>query len=244
MGAAFPGESAEYRAARDRLLEHEIELRRSMEAVAAARRELPPGGVVPEDYVFEGQGPGGFPTSMRLSELFAPGRDSLAIYNFMFPRHANDDRPGPTLGETAKLPLAETPCASCASFLSSLDGIAPDLSRRINIAVVAKSAPERIRAFAAARGWRNLRLLSSANNGYNRAYFGESEAGDQLPILNVFRREGDEIRHFWGSELMSGPSEPDQDPRHLDLVWPIWNVLDLTPEGRRPDFDFPALSYD
>lgn len=242
MTLEFPGESREYRQGRDRLLEAEAELRLSIENVAAQRRQLPPGGVVAEDYVFEEAADSG--GEVRFSELFAAGKDTLAIYNFMFPRHANDDRPGPTLGETAKLPLAETPCASCASFLSSLDGIAPDLSRRINIAVVAKSAPERIRAFAAARGWRNLRLLSSANNGYNRAYFGESEAGDQLPILNVFRREGDEIRHFWGSELMSGPSEPDQDPRHLDLVWPIWNVLDLTPEGRRPDFDFPALSYD
>jgi predicted dithiol-disulfide oxidoreductase (DUF899 family) len=242
MTLEFPGESREYRQARDRLLEAEAELRSSIENVAAQRRELPPGGVVAENYVFEEAADSG--GEVRFSELFASGKDTLAIYNFMFPRHPNDDRPGPTSGETAKLPLAETPCASCASFLSSLDGIAPDLSRRINIAVVAKSAPERIRAFAAERGWRNLRLLSSANNGYNRAYFGESEAGDQLPILNVFRREGDEIRHFWGSELMSDPGEPDQDPRHLDLVWPIWNVLDLTPEGRRPDFDFPALSYD
>ena len=58
MTIAFPGESAEYRAARDRLLEQEIELRRATEAVAVARRRLPPGGVVPEDYVFYGQGPG------------------------------------------------------------------------------------------------------------------------------------------------------------------------------------------
>ena len=34
MAVAFPGESAEYRAARDRLLDQEIELRRAMEAVA------------------------------------------------------------------------------------------------------------------------------------------------------------------------------------------------------------------
>lgn len=74
MGITFPGESAEYRAARDRLLEQEIELRRAMEAVAAARRRLPPGGVVPQDYVFQTQGPDGDPTDVRLSELFAPRR--------------------------------------------------------------------------------------------------------------------------------------------------------------------------
>jgi predicted dithiol-disulfide oxidoreductase (DUF899 family) len=85
VAVAFPGESAEYRAARDRLLEQEIELRRAMEAVAAARRRLPPGGVVPADYVFQGQGPGGSPAPVRLSELVAPDKDSLVIYSMMFP---------------------------------------------------------------------------------------------------------------------------------------------------------------
>src|SRR2546422_2216348 len=110
MGIAFPGESVEYRAARDRLLEQEIELRRAMEAVAAARRELPPGGVVPEDYVFQRAGPDGSPTDVRLSELFAPGRDSLLIYSFMFPRDPGDHRPGPHARETAPLKLHEGPC--------------------------------------------------------------------------------------------------------------------------------------
>ncbi|MGB0096605.1 MAG: DUF899 family protein [Solirubrobacteraceae bacterium] len=86
MDVTFPGESREYRAARNRLLEREIELRRSMEALAAARRELPPGGMVPRDYIFQGIGLNGTPTDVRLSELFASGRDSLAIYGFMFPR--------------------------------------------------------------------------------------------------------------------------------------------------------------
>src|SRR5512138_1224843 len=86
MGITFPGESAEYRAARDRLLQQEIELRRTMEDVAAARRRLPPGGTVPEDYLFQGAGPDGEPTGVRLSELFAPGKDSLVIYSMMFPR--------------------------------------------------------------------------------------------------------------------------------------------------------------
>jgi hypothetical protein len=69
VDVAFPGESAEYRAARDRLLEQEIELRRAMEALAAARRRLPPGGIVPQDYIFQGPGPDGGPAEVRLSEL-------------------------------------------------------------------------------------------------------------------------------------------------------------------------------
>src|SRR5512132_92864 len=101
MSMTFAGESAEHRAARDRLLQGEIELRRAMERVAEARRELPPGAVVPEDYVFQGAGADGAPTDVRLSELFAPGKDSLVIYNFMFPRHSGDERPGPPGGQTA-----------------------------------------------------------------------------------------------------------------------------------------------
>src|SRR6478752_1841935 len=67
MSVSFPGESEEYRAARDRLLVREIELRRATEAVAAARRELPPGGAVPEDYVFQGAGADGAAADVRLS---------------------------------------------------------------------------------------------------------------------------------------------------------------------------------
>lgn len=55
MTIRFPGESAKYREARDRLLEYEIELRRALEAVAVARRELPPGGVNLFDLTREGR---------------------------------------------------------------------------------------------------------------------------------------------------------------------------------------------
>ncbi len=131
MSVAFPGESPEYRAARDRLLEQEIELRRAMEAVAAARRELPPGGAVPEDYVFQGKGADGTPTDVRLSELFAPDKNSLVIYSFMFPRDPGDDRPGPASGQTALLPLHEGPCPSCVAFLDQLDGAAKHASQHV-----------------------------------------------------------------------------------------------------------------
>jgi predicted dithiol-disulfide oxidoreductase (DUF899 family) len=234
----FPGESPEYRTARDRLLEREIQLRREMEAVAAARRELPAGGVVPEDYVFLGAGP----TDVRLSELFAPGKDSLVIYNFMFPRAAEDDRPGPRTGETALLPLAEGPCPSCVALLDQLDGVVAHAEPRINLAVVAKAPLPRILTFAEERGWRRLRLLSSAGNTYNRDYHGETAEGSQRPMLNVFHRDGDTIRHFWGSELFYAPTDADQDPRHVGTIEPLWNMFDLTREGRPSDWD-EQLSY-
>ena len=242
MKATFPGESTEYRAARDELLSKEIELRRQTEAVAAARRALPPGGEVPEDYVFQGEGPGGGAMDVRLSELFAPGKESLAIYSFMFPRDPEDDSPGPLREtETAKLPLAEAPCPSCVALLDQLDGAIEHASQFLNFAVVAKSPPDRLTTWTRERGWRHLRLLSSANNTYNRDYLAETPEGVQRPMLNVFHRDSDAIRHFWGSELFYGPWDPGQDPRHVGTLEPLWNLFDLTPEGR-PDWH-EQLSY-
>jgi predicted dithiol-disulfide oxidoreductase (DUF899 family) len=216
----FPGESAEYRAARDRLLEAEIDLRRRIEDVAALRRELPPGGVVPQDYVFDEDG-----AQVRLSELFGD-HDTLVIYSFMFPRALDDD----------------SPCPSCSSILESLDGAARHLTQRVALAVVAKAPIARVRDYAKHRGWRHLRLLSSADNDYNRDYHAEADDGFQLPILNVFTRRDGEVRHFWASELLTAPHEPDLEPRHVDFMWPIWNVLDTTPEGRGADWN-PQREY-
>jgi predicted dithiol-disulfide oxidoreductase (DUF899 family) len=242
MSVTFPGESAEYRAARDRLLEQEVELRRATEAVAAARRALPPGGPVPEDYVFQGADADGTPADVRMSELFAPGRDSLVIYSFMFPRDPGDDRPGPKSGETALLPLEEGPCPSCVALLDQLDGAVEHATQHVNLAVVAKAPLPRILTFAKERGWQRLRLLSSAANTYNRDYLGETAEGSQRPMLNVFHRSGGTIRHFWASELFYAPTDPGQDPRHAGTLEPVWNLFDLTPEGRGIDWD-EQLTY-
>jgi predicted dithiol-disulfide oxidoreductase (DUF899 family) len=242
MTIAFPGESAEYRAARNRLLEQEIELRRAVEAVAAARRRLPPGGVVPQDYVFQTQGRNGGPVEVRLSELFAPGKDSLVIYSMMFPRDPGDDRPGPAGGKTALLPLAQGPCPSCTAFLDALDGAARHASQRVNLAASGKAPIERILTFAAERGWRHLRLLSSAGTTYNRDYLAETPDGEQQPMLNVFHRDGDTISHFWGSELFYAPEDPGQDPRHVGTLEPLWNLFDLIPEGRGTGW-YEQISY-
>jgi len=204
MSISFPGESLEYRMARSRLLQQEVALRRATEAVAEARRELPPGGIVPQDYVFQQAGPSGTPTEVRMSELFVRGLNTLVIYNFMFPRALDD----------------EGPCPSCTSMLDALDGAAQHITQRINFAVVAKAPVPRLLAHAHQRGWRGLRLLSSAGTTYNRDYFGEDIEGAQGPMLNVFRREGEVIRHFWGSELFDAPTEPGQEPRHIDSIDP------------------------
>jgi predicted dithiol-disulfide oxidoreductase (DUF899 family) len=139
-------------------------------------------------------------------------------------------------------PDQETPCTSCTSILDGLDGQAPHIRQRVNFAVVAKYPAERVRAFSQARGWKNLRLLSSASNTYNRDYQGEAGPNDQMPALNVFVRRDGKVYHFYNAELMFTEGDPGQDPRHVDMIWPLWNMLDYTPDGRGSDF-YPKLSY-
>ncbi len=220
----FPNESTAYRKARDRLLRAEIALRRQVEAVAAQRRKLPVGGVVPENYVFEESAEVVGIRKVKLSELFAPGKDTLVLYSFMY---------GPAM---------ERPCPSCSSIIDALDGNAVAIGQRVNLAVVAKSSLPRILTFAKERGWRHLRFLSSAGNTYNHDYYGENEEGKQWPNLNVFEKRGDRIYHRWASELLFAPADKGQHARHVDFIWPLWNVFDATPIGRGTDWH-PKLSY-
>ena len=226
--ARFPGESSRYRTARDRLLAAETALRRQVERVAHMRRRLPLGGKVPEDYLFDegATGPGALALGhqVKLSGLFRDKLDTLLIYSYMFG------------------PQAKQPCPMCTSFLDSLDGAAIHLTQRANLAVVAKSPIGRIQEFAQNRGWRNLRMLSSANNSYNRDYHGETPDGGQLPMMNVFVRRENNIYHSYATELQFMPPDKGQNQRHIDMMWPLWNVLDLTPEGRGADW-FPSLTY-
>jgi predicted dithiol-disulfide oxidoreductase (DUF899 family) len=198
--------------------------------------------VVPEDYVFEGAGRDGEPAEIRMSELFSPGTDSLVIYNFMFPRSSQDTRPGPESGRTAELPLAQGPCPSCTALLDQLDAVMLHSEPLLDFYAVAGAPLGRVLTFARERGWQRLRMLSAAGNSFKRDYHGETEDGSQMPMLNVFEREGDVIRHFWSSELMFAPTDRDQDPRHVGTIEPLWNLIDMTREGRRQDWN-EQLSY-
>jgi predicted dithiol-disulfide oxidoreductase (DUF899 family) len=206
---SFPGESPEYRQARDELLQAERDLRRQLEAVAAQRRRLPPGGPPPTDYVFESVNG----ESVRLGQLFGD-RDTLLLYNWMY---------GPN---------QDHPCPMCSSFLDAWNANARFLRQRVAMAIVGRSPAERLGAFARSRGWHDLPVLSSARNTFNRDYFGEDDDGSQQPMLHVFVRKDGQVRHFWSSELLYAPTDPGQDPRHIDLGSPLWSLLDLTPGGR------------
>lgn len=213
----FPNESAAYRRARNRLLAAEQDLRRQVEKVAAQRRKLPRGGAMPQDYVFDGEA-----GKVRISELFRRG-NTLVAYSFMY---------GPRMAHA---------CPMCTSFLDGLDGNAQHIGQRASLVVIAKSPLERILEYARRRGWRNLQLLSSAGNDYNRDYHGEGPDGAQWPMLNVFVKDT-AVRHFWASELIEAKADKGQNQRHIDMMWPLWNVLDLTPEGRGTDW-YPKRGY-
>jgi len=215
----FPNENPAYRDARNALLAAEVDLRRHIETVAALRRELPQGGEIPEDYVFDSDdGP------VNFSELFGD-TDTLIVYSYMY---------GPNM---------EAPCPACTSILDGIDATVQHVLPRAALVAVARSPMARIRAFADDRGWTQLRLLSSAGNDYNADYHGEKADGSQMPILNVFTRREGKIRHFWATELLHAPAAPGQHTRHVDMIWPLWNLLDVTPEGRG-EKTHPKLRYD
>lgn len=216
----YPNDSADYRRARTALLAEEIELRRHTERVAAMRRALPPGGEVPEDYVFTGED--GKP--VKLSELFG-ARSTLIVYTWMFGPHR------------------ERPCPMCTAFLASLDGEARDIEQRVPLVVVGKSPIERQLAFKRERGWTGLRFVSSGSNAFTRDYRGEGPDGEDWAAFNVFTKDADgTVRHFWGGEMDGSTADPGQDPRGAPEVMPMWTLFDMTPEGRDPNW-YPKLAY-
>ena len=224
----FPSESESYRTMRDKLLATEIKLRKQIEDVAALRRQLPCGGQVKEDYIFE-EGAADLDDlrttrQTKLSELFSSGKNTLVVYSFMF------------------APDWEKPCTSCNSILDGLNGSASHVKNRVSLAVVGKAPIRKLRDWARGRDWKNLRLLSSAGNSYNHDYFAESVDHGQLAALNVFQKVNGNIFHFYNTELLYAPKEEGQDARHVDFIWPVWNIFDLTPEGRGTNW-YPKFEY-
>ncbi|RYX90255.1 MAG: DUF899 domain-containing protein [Comamonadaceae bacterium] len=217
----YPGDSPEYRKARTELLAEEIELRRHIERVAEMRRALPPGGVVPHDYAFTAEDG----RKLTLSGLFGQF-DTLVTYTWMFG------------------PQRKRPCPMCTALLGPLDGNAADLGQQVALAVIARSPVERMAAFKNERGWRNLKLYSTdGDHAFLRDYRGEGPDGEEWAALNVFRRDADgTIRHFWGQEMGGETADPGQDPRGAPDITPLWNILDMTPDGRQAKW-YPELEY-
>lgn len=213
---SFPGESEAYRRQRDALQAAESALKDHCEEVAALRRRLPLGGAVETDYVFrEGPAelsendPGSF-FDTAFSSLFPPDRKALIVAHIMF---------APGVGRA---------CPMCSMWADGYDPIARHLASRAGFVAVAKTELERFRAYARERAWTSLRLLSSHDNGFNRDFNVECDEG-QLPALSIFTREPDgRIHHRYTTE----GSLVYAHHRMMDLYSPVWNLLDLLPEGR------------
>jgi len=209
-------ESAEYDAQREGLRLAEVELMRQREKVAALRRQLPDGSPV-DDYVFQ-EGPralsdGDVPASaVRLSDLFTAPDRSLVIYHLM-------------LGKAQT-----SPCPMCTMWIDGLNGVAHHLAQNVDVAIAAAADLPTLRAHACARGWDRMRLLSCADNSFKYDLGSEDEDGNQDSTVSVFTLGADgSPRHVYTGH----PSMSDEiKERGIDLLSPVWHVLDLTPEGR------------
>jgi predicted dithiol-disulfide oxidoreductase (DUF899 family) len=213
MPLSYPNEPDAYRSARNDLLDAEIALRAQIEAVAAKRRALPMGGEIPEDYAFtdtSGQ-------SRTLSSLFGD-KSTLALYSYMY------------------APDAANPCPACTSLLDGLDGQAAQIRQRIAFVAVSSARPDQLANITKIRDWQNIQLVSAEGTNYQTLYHGKTANGEQ-PMMNIFHKHEGAVRHFWGTEMLH--AELDGHPRHMDLAWPIWAILDMTPDGRG-DF-FPQI---
>ena len=211
----YPNETRAYRDARDALLRDEQELVDKVKAVAAKRRQLPPGGRLKEDYTFQWANDGKVGKDVKFSELFGD-KNSLILYSFMF---------GPNW---------DKPCPSCTSLMDGFDRTSYQVTRDAAFVAIAKAPAEKINAWARKRGWSQIALLSGFTSSFQADYRCQAESDDmQLPVMHVFRRENGKIFHFWATEL---------DANHVDTVWAYWNLLDFTPEGR-PDRDTPPQDY-
>ena len=81
-----------------------------------------------------------------------------------------------------------------------------------------KAPADRINAWAKQRGWSQIALVSGSDCAYQADYKCQGDSDDmQWPVMHVFRKQGEKIFHFWGTELSGN---------HVDTVWPYWNLMD------------------
>jgi len=212
----LPNEPSDYLAKREELRQAEVELMRQRERVAELRRRLPEGATV-QDYAFQ-EGPldldaGDAPTqTVRLSELFTLPDRALVIYHLMYGKKQTK------------------PCPMCTAWIDGFNGVADHLAQNMNLAIVAAADIPVLREHARARGWKKLRLLSAGSSTFKYDFGSEDREGKQDSTISVFSRASDgTLRHFYSAHPWMAN---DVKERGIDLLSPIWHMLDLTPQGR------------
>src|SRR5215467_14391127 len=190
---------------------------RQRERVAELRRSLPQGSSI-QDYRFE-EGPrdlnaGDAPVrTTRLSELFTKPNRSLIIYHFMYGKRQT------------------SACPMCTLWIDGYNGVTHHIAQNADFAIVAAADPPVLRAFARQRGWHNLRLLSTGEGSTFKYDLGsEDREGNQDSTISVFTRDADgTLRHFYSAHPRMASNIQE---RGIDLLTPVYNMLDLTPQGR------------
>lgn len=215
----FPGETAEYRDARTKLLEEEIEFRRHMTRLAEQRRSLPPGPVVDAKYRFRDANG----AEVGLRDLFGD-KQTLVTYFWMYG------------------PQRARPCPMCTNWLGSVNGNANDIKQRAALKILGRSPIERQIAFAQERGWEHLDFVQTLGDDYAQDLGLLDAKGSEDPAFVVFKRDGERVRLFWASEMSKEMADPGQDPRDAPDIASLWTILDFTPEGRGADW-YPKLRY-
>ena len=203
FGLYMPGASPEYQAARDRLRLAELALRDQRESVAEMCRALPAGPTLPEYTFHDGD------KRVTLSDLFAPGKNELFMYHLMY--WADDDEF----------------CPMCSLWIDGLDAVAHHIEQRANIAVASLAPVDKLEAWAKRRGWRRVRLLSDDGRAFSHDSQAEEADGDPASTVFVFAKENGAVKHVY-----TGHAVLDEGVRGLDLLCPVWGVLDLLPSGR------------
>ena len=218
---------AEWRKARLALLNHEKELTKHYDRVAAERRRLPM-VKVEKSYTFDT--PAG---KKSLLDLFE-GKRQLIVYHFMF---------GPDW---------QRGCPGCTWFGGALGNLGAMEDRDTHFVMVSRAPLEKLLAYKKEHGWRQD-WVSSLGSDFNYDFHvtlddavtpreynylagpeldaknGRSITGEEHG-LSVFFRIGDDIFHTYSCFA-----------RGTEGITDAYRLLDITPYGRQQDFeDSPA----
>jgi Uncharacterized protein conserved in bacteria len=118
----------------------------------------------------------------------------------------------------------------CTAWIDGFNGIAHHLAQNLELAIVAAADLGTLRAHARIRNWDKLRLLSAGDGTFKYDLGSEDAEGHQDSTISIFTRDSDgTLRHFYSGHPWLAE---DIKERGIDELIPVWNMLDLTPQGR------------
>jgi predicted dithiol-disulfide oxidoreductase (DUF899 family) len=191
----------------------EKEQTRARDALAAERRRLPRVRIEKE-YVFDG--PNGKATLLDLFE----GRSQLIVYHFMF---------GPN---------QDVGCDGCSMFTDQVGHLAHLHARDVSFALVSRAPIDKIEAYRTRMGW-TIPWYSWFERDFG-VDFGTSPETPRVGAyqdgenfgLSVFVREGDDVFRTYFTTS-----------RGVEALGSVWTFLDLTPLGRREEWEESPDGY-